>query len=225
MVSHRQPSLPSIATRGVQYALAVVLLAIPHVTGHPWMFYSYYGTGLIVVPLVFRGVSGHSIPPYQCLYFSLGLALHPFSMYLELYPEFWWWDVLAHFVSGTLLAGGLYLVLRGLGGALGTRATAGGLVHAVAFLGVLSGAIAWEVYEVYAPWLTIYGQVDIAKDIVVGVVGWAAVAGLQARLFGPIPRGIADRLEGFPPGLGGQGTSDTRDRTDRPMTDGGTIRE
>lgn len=223
MVPDSQPSLPSIATGGIQYALAVALLAIPHVTDHPWMFYSYYGAGLIVVPALLRGVSGHAIPPSQRLYFSLGLSLHPFSMFLGLYPEFWWWDVLAHFVSGTLLAAGLYLVLRGLGGALGTRATAGGLVHAVALLGVLSGAIAWEVYEVFAPWLTIYGQVDIVKDIVVGVVGWAAVAGLQHRLFGPIPRGIADRLEH--PGRGGHETGDAGTSGERPMTDGGTTRE
>jgi len=225
MVPHGKPSLPSIATCGIQYALAVVLLAIPHVTDHPWMFYSYYGVGLIAVPALLRAVSGRALPPYQRLCFSLGLALHPYSMFLELYPQIWWWDVLAHFVSGSLLAAGLYLVLRGVGGAVGTRATAGGLIHAGAFLGVLSGAVAWEVYEVFAPWLTVYGQMDIAKDIVVGLTAWAAVAGLQPRLFGPIPRGIADWLERFLPGRGGLGTGDTPDRADRPMTDGGTTRE
>jgi len=194
MVPGCKSSLPSIGTCGIQLGLGAALVSVGLFTEESWLFYSYYGVGILVVPLLIRLASGHALVPYQRLYFSLGLALHPYSMYFVIYPDVWWWDVLAHFVSGSLLAAGLYIVVRGTRGLVGEDTTATLAVHALVFAGMVSGAVAWEVYEVFAPWLTVYGAFDTAKDVVVAVVAWAVVAGIHERVLEEIPRGAAARV-------------------------------
>lgn len=196
MVPTCKPSSRHLGTCGIQYAVGLGLVAVGQLTSHEWLFYTYYGVGIVVVPGVVRIVSGRMLAPLQRLYVSLGLALHPVSMYFLIYPKVWWWDILTHFVSGTLLAGGLYVALRGLRGAVGSRPTAAIWVHLVVLLGVLWGGITWEIYEIYAPWLTVYGPVDTAKDLVVAVIGWLTVAVEQPRILGAIPHALATRLGG-----------------------------
>lgn len=115
-------------------------------------------------------------------------------MYFGVYFAVFGWDVLTHFVSGTLLAGGLYLLFVGLRGATGRSVAASRAVHVLALLGVLAGALLWEAYEVIAPWLTVYGPLDTVKDVLIAAVAWGVVARFHSRLLAGLPDGVADRV-------------------------------
>lgn len=181
----------------VQGGLAAALLVVPVVAAVPsWFFYAYYAAGVVAVPAVVRQVAGRPLTPLQRVYFALGLSLHPFSMYTLAYRAFWWWDALAHFVSGTLVAAGCYIGLYALHRRARSRLLDRHLVHVWTFALVLAFGLAWEVYEVYAPWLTNYGLFDQVKDLLVDLAGWAVVAHLAPRTFGALP------LVPSPPGEG-----------------------
>lgn len=203
--------IPPAVAYAVQLGLAVGLVAIPVITDEPWLFYTYYGAGIVVVPAVVWLASGHALSTLQRLYVSAGLAIHPYSIYAVVYPHVPWWDVLTHLVSASLLAAGLYALFLGIRGDRSSGLLAGRRIHAWTLALVLAGAVAWEFYEVAVPWLTVYGPADTAKDLVVGLLGWAVVARYAPRLLGDVPVGVSRRL--------GQSTSGDPDPTASPLVE------
>lgn len=152
-----------------------------------WFFYTLYATGITVIPALVRVVSGAALTPFHRIYLSLGLALHPYSMYRVIYRDIWWWDILTHFVSATLLASGCYIALYALRRATDHALLARQWPHVWAFVTVFVLGVVWEVYEIYVPWLTNYGTVDSIKDVMVDLLGWATVSFVAPRVFGALP--------------------------------------
>lgn len=212
--------------RFVQLGLAVWLFGLAPLAERPWTFYVYYGSLVVAIPAAVDRVSGGKLTPLRRLYVSAGLALHPLSFFYRIYPTIWWWDSLAHFVSASLLAGAAYGVLLALrsGRETGAGSNPGWRVHGVAFLVVLVGGASWEVYETLETYLTVYGPVDTAKDLVVDVAAWVVVSKVHPWLLGDIPRGVARQVPFLQSGDGRQSGTDPESGGgpgDRDRSDGG----
>lgn len=62
---------------------------------------------------------------------------------------------------------------------------------------MMASGLCWEVYEVIAPWQTIYPTGDALSDIVVNVLGWALVAIVHPYVLGDLPASVETRLAEF----------------------------
>lgn len=187
------PSMATYAAIGVQFGVALPLLAetFRHPTFRQYFF--YYGVVVIALPFALDALSGRWLHPLQRLALVAAPAAHTYGVLLELYGRFAWWDVVTHGLSAGLLAAGAYLfvlVVRGEGGERGWR------FHAVPFLVVLVGGVGWEAYETIVPWLIVYGPLDTARDIVVDLSAWAVVARTHPRVLGTLPAAIRRRFDG-----------------------------
>lgn len=178
-----------------QVALVAWLLALATTATRPWTFYVYYAVLAATIPPGLYLLSGGRLTAPRRLYVCLGLAFHPISFHYGLYEAFVWWDVLAHFVSATLLAAGVYAACFAIREATDHHWVADRWPHVWAFLFVALGGVTWEFYETFVDAsLTVYGPGDTLKDVFVDLGGWAAVATLHPVLVGDLPAGIVRQL-------------------------------
>lgn len=199
-LSPRIGPLYAITVYAVQFGLFAWLLSLTPHAERPWTFYAYYGILVATIPGGIDWLSGGRLTPTRRLYASVGLALHPLSFFYGVYPSVWWWDVLAHFVSGSLLAAGAYAFLIALreGRASSSWLLGGFTLHLIAYGIVLGGGVSWEVYETMETHLTVYGPVDTVKDVIVDVLAWAVVACSAEEVLGDLPEGMAARVAALP---------------------------
>lgn len=189
---------PDVTTRRTQTFQVVVAapLLFPQVVGKEFAtVFLYYGAVALFLPAVVSRVAGTALEPYQRAVIALGIGLHGYGILLDLYWSVWWYDVITHAFSGALLAAGCYAFVLAVARVLGRPA--GPWVHVAAFGLVLSGGVTWEVYEVLAPWQTIYPTGDALKDLVSNTVGWSLVAAFHSRLLGDVPDALARRVHGI----------------------------
>lgn len=122
-----------------------------------------------------------------------GAALiHTVGMY-GLYESVWWWDHLAHTVSATLVAGGVYASLIVLEGHSGDISLSLGAIATLTVLLTFLLGVFWELLEVITrdiskalgkePMLVPYGRWDTMLDLAFDVFGAVIVIGLDLRLF------------------------------------------
>lgn len=182
-----------------------------------WTFFAYYAGLIVLIPTLFGYLSDGALSPLRRAGLALGLSMHPLTFYYGLYKSLWWWDIVAHFVSASLLAAGGYAVAVALRDYTPIRAFDGPRIHVWVFLLMVVGGVAWEVYELIEAYLTVYGPEDTIKDLVVNLIAWAVVARFHEPILGNVPRGLGRwfRGEGYdhadrPPKLAGDSEASRR---------------
>ena len=187
------PTSATYAAIGVQFGVALPLLAetFRHPTFRQYFF--YYGVVILVLPFAIEALARQWLHPLQRLALVAAPAAHTYGVLLKLYGQFRWWDVVTHGLSAGLLAAGAYLfvlVVRG------EKVERGWRFHTLPFLVVLVGGLGWEVYESIVPWLIVYGPLDTARDVVVDLLAWVVVSRTYVTLLGTLPAGIRERFAG-----------------------------
>lgn len=157
-----------------------------------------YGVAILAVPPLLGRLCGRRFGPLQRAWFSVGLAIHPAGALYGLYQQYWWYDHLAHTVSGTLLAGLLYLVVAA-SVTDGRASPIPGPVHVLVLAAVLGCGVAWELFELRVAYLHVGGPRDTLADLCFDVVGWLVVAPRWQVFLDVLPRGLARRLPSSPP--------------------------
>jgi len=179
-----------------QVALVGWLLSLATMATRPWTFYVYYAVLVAAIPTALYALSGGRFTATRRFYVALGLAFHPISFYYGIYEAVVWWDVVAHFVSATLLAGGVYTACFALGEATGHHWVTENWPHVWGFLFLALGGVTWEFYETFDDAsLTVYGPTDTVKDLFVNMVGWATVAAFHPQLLDDLASDTVDQVQ------------------------------
>lgn len=124
--------------------------------------------------------------PWQRLWISSAALVHTLGM-LGPYDRVWWWDHLAHTLSGVVVGGAADVFLRTAAGEAG-RPTVPDRSRSVVVVGVtFAFGLLWEIleYAVHAvadrvgfdPLLVHYGRLDVVWDLLFDLLG----AGLVVR--------------------------------------------
>lgn len=194
-MAYRRPTfdLRTIRTTKLFQLLVAFPLLVPQVAGEQLAsVLLYYGGVVLVLPGLVDRIAGTRLKPYQRAILALGIGLHGYGILFDLYWELWWWDMVTHVYSGALLAVGCYAALLAANHRTGLSSNQ---VHLLVLVFVLGGGVVWEVYEVLAPWQTIYPTGDALQDLVSDAVGWGIAATVYPHLLGEVPRDLATRLE------------------------------
>jgi len=175
--------------------VAVPLLYPPIAGQEITTLYLYYGVTIAVLPWLAGAIASTRLTPIQRLVVTFVLALHGYGLLLGIYWAFPAWDVVTHLASGALLAAGIYAML--IAWARSSNRSQGVWLHVAALVVLIACGLVWEVYEVVAPWQTVYPTGDALKDLVVDVVSWSVLAVFHSRLLGDVPEDLTRRLEGL----------------------------
>jgi len=139
------------------------------------------------------------LAPLVTLWISGAATLHALGM-VVLYETIPWWDTLTHLVSGALVAGVAYALVRTLEEYTDSVRLTPPLLGVFVVLFTVAAGVLWEVLEMggreiaryfgWEPILTVYGLEDTMLDLIVD-----AIAGvLVAVAGGPFLEGSVDRL-------------------------------
>lgn len=178
----------ALATR---ISLAAVLVASHFTTTSPYVYPHY----VLIILLHRYGLSryfGVRLRPWQSVYISVAVFLHPMGGLYGWYGSVWWFDHLTHTASATLVAAIGFTVAR-------AHRTRAGVHHwfvpgfTIAF--VMAAGHLWEVIETYTPLLTVYGPNDTLWDYVFDFVGGLLVVTFGDRLLSNPPAQLAERVE------------------------------
>lgn len=110
----------------------------------------------------------------------------------------WWWDHVTHTVSAAMVASIGFTVAWALESRADTIPDGGTPTPsrrvAVATLGVvIASALLWEIYEVYAPVVVVYGVEDTVKDVFFDLLGATLVVRFGDRFLGGVTRDVRHR--------------------------------
>lgn len=175
----------------IRLLLAGVLVGSHFVTDSPYV-YPHYVLIILLHPPFLRRVFGVRLRPWQTVYVSIPVFLHPMGGLFRWYSTVWWFDHLTHFASATLVAA--------IGFTLASAYASGTRIHpwfvpafTVAF--VMTAGWIWEVVETLTPLLTVYGPNDTLWDYVFDFLGGVAVVALAPRLLPGPAEQLAERVE------------------------------
>lgn len=174
----------------VQLGLAGALVAAHFETTTPFL-YPHYVLLIVLHPFLLR-YAGIGVPPWQRVYISTALFLHPIGGLYGLYKDIWWYDHLTHFLSATLVASIGYVLAR----SHAHRAQPHPWfvpVFTVAF--VLAAGFVWELAEPLTPFLTVYGPNDTWWDYVFNLLGGLLVVAAGRFVLADAAAGLARRLD------------------------------
>lgn len=140
-----------------------------------------YAVGLALLPLEPQYgllVIGHHhvvgrlrpLTPSERLYVTVAIAIHTVGVTFpeHLYREFAWYDNVTHFMSGSLVAGLLIIVLS-------RHVKRFHWVAAMTVFTMVFVGIGWEMYEYHTPRLRVYGWGDTVSDIWTNLFGTVAM--------------------------------------------------
>ena len=139
------------------------------------------------------------LAPLLTLWISGAATLHALGM-VVLYDAIPWWDVLTHLVSGALVAGVGYALVRTLEEYTDSVRLTPPLLGVFVVLFTVAAGVLWEVIEMggreiaryfdWEPILTVYGLEDTMLDLIVDAVAGVVVAVAG----GPFLEGTVHRL-------------------------------
>ena len=174
----------------VQVVLAVGLVA-GHFTTMSTYVYPHYVLLILAHPRLLRE-AGIRLAPWQRIYVSFALFVHPMGALHRFYTTIWWFDHVTHFLSATLVAAIGYVLARAR---LGQGGRARWAVPAITMVFVLIAGVLWEVIETLTPILTVYGPNDTAWDYVWNTLGGLAVIVVGPKVLDEAAEGLASRLD------------------------------
>lgn len=159
------------------------------------------------IPGFFENRYGARFRPWQRLWVSAAALVHTSGL-LGPYDRIWWWDHLAHALSGAVVAGAADVVLR-VGVEEAGRATVSPTSRPVVVVGVtLAFGSLWEALEYvvhaiadrlgFEPLLVHYGRLDTVRDVVFDLLGAGLVVLFGRRALSNVVESITD--EGAPAG-------------------------
>ena len=180
----------------IRLVLAGVLVGSHFVTDSPYV-YPHYVLIILLHPPFLRRAFDVRLRPWQTVYVSIPVFLHPMGGLFGWYSTVWWFDHLTHTASATLVASIGFTLAR----AHASRsADASSRVHrwfvpafTIAF--VMAAGFVWEVVETYTPLLSVYGPNDTFWDYVFDFVGGLVVLALGDRLLPEPAEQLAGRLD------------------------------
>lgn len=137
--------------------------------------------------------------PWHRLWISAAGVIHSVGM-LGPYDRIWWWDRVAHTMSGAVVAGGADVLFQAIGG--DAERPAASRSRAAFVLGVTLGlGVVWEVVEYtihvvgrrvgFEPLLVNYGPLDTAGDLVCDILGAGLVIAFGRRTLSTVAESIA----------------------------------
>jgi len=179
-------AVPRAANRLAQAAIGAALLAGARRRDPTVVVNAVVSAAFTALPRALEAGYSVRFQPWHRLWVSAAALVHTLGM-LGPYDRIWWWDHLAHTLSGVVVAGATDVVLR--------AATVGGdpvsgrpRARAVMVVGVtLAFGVFWELLEYvvhavadrlgFEPLLVHYGRLDAVGDLLFDLVG----AGLVVR--------------------------------------------
>ncbi|MEF8776611.1 MAG: hypothetical protein V5A43_08945 [Haloarculaceae archaeon] len=184
------------ALQGVLVAVLIVGFLLPNVSV---IVNAVGGLAITILPALLERDRGVVLAPGLTLWIAGAAALHALGM-IVFYDAIPWWDVLTHLVSGALVAGVGYALVRTLEEYTNSLRLTPPLLALFVVLFTVAAGVLWEVMEMagreiarYVEWrpvLIVYGLEDTMLDLVVD-----AIAGVLVALAGaPILEGWVDRL-------------------------------
>ena len=184
----RSPSAdaPHLANRVVQAGIGAALLAGVRRRDPIVVVNGVVSFAFAALPRFAESRYGVRVQPWQRLWVSVAALVHALGM-LGPYDRVWWWDHLAHTLSGAVVAGATDVVLRAETGDGGPGPNGGRFRPAVVAGTTLAFGVFWELleYAIHAaanrlgfdPLLVHYGRLDALADLLFDLVG----AGLVIR--------------------------------------------
>ena len=175
----------------LRVALAGVLVWSHFVTTSPYV-YPHYVLIILFHPPFLRRIFGVRLRPWQTVYVSLPVFLHPMGGLYGWYSTVWWFDHLTHAASASLVAAIGFTIAR----AHERRAAPDPwFVPSFTIAFVMTAGVLWEVIELYTPLLTVYGPNDTFWDYVFDLVGGLLVVLLGPRFLARPAEQFTERLE------------------------------
>lgn len=161
-----------------------------------------------VVSLVFAALPGHvesrydvRFRPWQRVWVSAAALVHALGM-LGPYDRIWWWDHLAHTLSGVVVAGAADVVLRAEAedasrSAISPEARSTFILGVTFGFGVLWEGLEYVVHAVadrlgFEPLLVKYGRLDTRRDLIFDLVGAGVVILFGRRALSNVVKSITD---------------------------------
>lgn len=101
----------------------------------------------------------------QIIWISLGLIIHPLGASYGLYYSYWFYDIIAHFHSSTIVSSILLAYLW-------RKDYSPRQIWIFSFLAITLLGTGWEVFERLVDDLTVYGFWDTIGDYIFNTLGW-----------------------------------------------------
>ncbi|SEW24377.1 hypothetical protein [Halobacterium jilantaiense] len=183
----------ALANRVVKAGIGVALAAGVRRRDPTVVVNAVVSAAFTALPRALEARYGVRLRPWHRLWVSLSALVHTLGM-LGPYDRVWWWDHLAHTLSGVVVAGATDLALHAESGdgdtaAAGPRARAATITTVTLALGVFWELLEYAVHAVadrlgFEPLLVHYGRRDTLGDLVFDLLGAGLVVRFGRRALG-----------------------------------------
>lgn len=170
-----------LISRSFQMMIALLTIYAFYQQDMRWFYAGIISLILTTSPFIFKKKTGLPFPPVLSLWISIAFFFHVFGGVMGYYDDIWWWDILTHTFSASILTFLAFVVLWAFQSSSELIDIPLNFIPVILVLFILSISVPWETYEFLADHFLgtemQYGLSDTVNDMILNVLG-ASVSGI-----------------------------------------------
>ncbi len=170
-----------LISRSFQMMIALLTIYAFYQQDMRWFYSGIISLILTASPFIFKKKTGLPFPPILSLWISIAFFFHILGGVMGYYDDIWWWDILTHAFSASILTFLAFVVLWAFQSSSELIDIPLNFIPVILVLFILSISVPWEIYEFLADNFLgtemQYGLSDTVNDMILNVLG-ASVSGI-----------------------------------------------